>query len=79
MRTESEMAENWPFLAVAFVLIFFAFGIPTYSLPFMYSGAIEEFGWTKEQANYLSTFKFVTGGIAALGSSKLFQRPLSSW
>jgi MFS family permease len=63
---KQELIQNWPMLAVACVLIFFAFGVPTYSLPFMYNAAMEEFGWTNAQVNLLSTAKFLVGAVAAL-------------
>jgi len=63
---KQELTQNWPMLAVACVLIFFAFGVPTYSLPFMYNAAMEEFGWSNAQVNLLSTAKFLVGAVAAL-------------
>lgn len=64
---QHELIRNWPILVVAFVLVFLAFGIPTYSLPFMYGPAMEEFGWSNAQVNLLSTAKFLIGAVAALG------------
>jgi len=69
-----ELLRNWPILLVAFVLVFLAFGIPTYSLPFMYGPAMREFGWSNAEVNLLSTAKFVIGAAAALGMGILVDR-----
>src|SRR5437868_5474421 len=71
---EHELIRNWPILVVAFILVFLAFGIPTYSLPFMYGPAMKEFGWTNAEVNLLSTAKFVIGAVAALGMGILVDR-----
>ncbi|HWK55440.1 MAG TPA: MFS transporter [Hyphomicrobiales bacterium] len=64
---KEELFKNWPILVVAFLLIFFAFGVPNYSMPWMYRPAMDEFGWSNAQVNMLATAKFVIGAIAALG------------
>lgn len=74
-----ELADNWPMMAVACLLIFFAFGVPTYSLPFMYGAAMEEFGWTNAQANFLSTAKFLIGAVAAISMGMLIDKAGSRW
>ena len=74
-----ELKENWPMLAVAFVLVFLAFGIPTYSLQFIYGAAMEEFGWSNAQVNLLSTAKFLIGAVAALGMGILVDKVGGRW
>ena len=69
-----ELIRNWPILVVAFILVLLAFGIPTYSLPFMYGPAMKEFGWSNAEVNLLSTAKFVIGAAAALGMGILVDR-----
>jgi len=64
--TDSEFKGQWPLIAILFLIQIFAFGFPTFALPFVYSGATEEFGWTRQQAVLLSTFKFCTSAAAAL-------------
>lgn len=76
---KEELIKNWPMLAVAFVLVFLAFGIPTYSLQFMYGPAMEEFGWTNAQVNLLSTAKFLIGAVAALGMGILVDKIGGRW
>ena len=49
-----------------FLMQVFAFGFPTFALPFVYSGAIEEFGWTRQEAVLLTSFKFYVSAMAAL-------------
>jgi MFS family permease len=61
-----EFRSSWPVLTVAFVMIFFGFGVPAFSLMFIYAGAVEEFGWTREQATLLASYKFVTAAAAGL-------------
>jgi MFS transporter, OFA family, oxalate/formate antiporter len=75
----AELANSWPTITVAFLLVFFAFGVPTYSLPFMYGAAMDEFGWTNAQANLLSTAKFLIGAVAALGMGMLIDKVGGRW
>ena len=74
-----ELIRNWPILVVAFILVFLAFGIPTYSLPFMYGPAMEEFGWSNTEVNLLSTAKFLIGAVAALGMGILVDKIGGRW
>lgn len=60
-------------------MVFFTFAVPTYSMPFIYSGAVDEFGWSKEQVNLLSTAKFLVGAAAALGMGILVDRWGARW
>jgi OFA family oxalate/formate antiporter-like MFS transporter len=73
-NTKAELLANWQILAVAFLLVFFSFGVPNFSLPFMYKPAMDEFGWTNTQVNLLSTAKFLIGAIAALGMGILIDK-----
>ncbi len=61
-----EFREQWPLILVLFLMQVFAFGFPTFALPFVYAGATEEFGWTRQQAVLLTSFKFYVSAIAAL-------------
>src|SRR5690606_32559425 len=74
-----ELAVNWPIVTVAFILVFFAFGVPTYSYPFMYAAAMEEFGWSNTEAQLLNTAKFLMGAVAALGMGMLIDRVGGRW
>lgn len=75
----NELLSNWPMIVVAFLLVFFAFGVPTYSLPFMYGAAMEEQGWTNAQVNLLSTAKFLIGAGAAIGMGVLIDKMGGRW
>jgi len=66
-----EFRNNWPVLIIALLLVFFAFGIPTYSMPFIYAGAAEEFGWSRGQVTLLASFKYLTGAVAGLIMGRL--------
>jgi MFS family permease len=79
LTARQELIRNWPILLVAFVLVFLAFGIPTYSLQFMYGPAMAEFGWTNAQVNLISTAKFLIGAAAALGMGILVDRVGGRW
>ncbi|MDR0780999.1 MAG: MFS transporter [Pseudomonadales bacterium] len=72
--TKQELLANWQILAVAFMLVFFSFGVPNFSLPFMYKPAMDEFGWSNAQVNLLSTSKFLVGAAAALGMGILIDK-----
>jgi OFA family oxalate/formate antiporter-like MFS transporter len=66
VTSAKELKEQWPLILVLFLMQVFAFGFPTFALPFVYSGAIEEFGWTRQEAVLLTSFKFYVSAAAAL-------------
>jgi OFA family oxalate/formate antiporter-like MFS transporter len=66
-----ELRGQWPLILVLFLMQVFAFGFPTFALPFVYSGAIEEFGWTRQEAVLLTSFKFYVSALAALMVGRL--------
>jgi OFA family oxalate/formate antiporter-like MFS transporter len=68
---KEELRGQWPLILVLFLMQVFAFGFPTFALPFVYSGAIEEFGWTRQEAVLLTSFKFYVSAIAALMVGRL--------
>jgi OFA family oxalate/formate antiporter-like MFS transporter len=72
--TIQELKDNWVILLIAFSLVFFSFGVPNFSLPWIYVPAMEEFGWTNGQVNLLSTAKFIIGAMAALGMGILIDK-----
>jgi MFS family permease len=74
-----ELKSNWGMIIVAFLLVFLAFGVPNFSMPFIYGEAMAEFGWTNAQANLLATAKFVIGAIAALGMGILIDKVGGRW
>lgn len=74
-----ELTANWPMIAVAFVLVFLAFGVPNFSMPFIYGEAMQEFGWTNAQANLLASAKFGIGVIASLGMGILIDKVGGRW
>ena len=76
---KQDLAEHWPLLIVAFLLVFVTFGIPTYSLQFIYPEAMEEFGWSNTQVNLLSTAKFLMGAVAALTMGILVDKLGGRW
>lgn len=79
MTVRDELLEQKGILFVCFLMVFFTFAVPTYSMPFIYSGAVDEFGWSKEQVNLLSTAKFLVGAAAALGMGILVDRWGARW
>jgi nitrate/nitrite transporter NarK len=71
LAARSEFWEQWPLIAILFLIQVFAFGFPTFALPYIYSGATKEFGWTRQQAVLLASFKFYTTAAAALFVGRL--------
>ncbi len=67
----TEFKEHWPLILTLFLMQVFAFGFPVFSLPFIYEGAREEFGWTRQQAVLLASFKFYVAAAAALVVGRL--------
>jgi len=76
---KQDIVAHWPLLIVAFLLVFVAFGIPTYSLQFIYPEAMDEFGWSNTQVNLLSTAKFGMGAVAALTMGILIDKLGGRW
>ena len=72
--TRQELKNNWVVLVIAFSLVFFSFGVPNFSLPWIYEPAMAEFGWSNAQVNLLSTAKFLVGAVAALGMGIMIDR-----
>jgi MFS family permease len=66
-----EFKEQWPLILVLFLVQVFAFGFPAFALPFIYAGAIDEFGWTRQQAVLLASFKFYISAAAALVEGRM--------
>jgi MFS family permease len=79
MVAKQELADQWSLIVIAFLLVFVAFGVPTYSMPFIYGAAMEEFGWSNAQVNLLSTAKFVIGAGAAVGMGILIDKAGGRW
>lgn len=61
-----EFRQQWVLILVLFLVQVFAFGFPTFALPFVYAGATDEFAWTRQQAVLLASFKFYISAAAAL-------------
>lgn len=61
-----EFNEQWLLILALFLVQVFAFGFPTFALPFVYSGATDEFEWTRQEAVLLTSFKFYVSAAAAL-------------
>jgi OFA family oxalate/formate antiporter-like MFS transporter len=72
--TLRELLDNWGILLIAFALVFFSFGVPNFSLPWIYDPAMTEFGWTNAQANGISSSKFLVGAGSALGMGILIDK-----
>jgi MFS family permease len=74
-----ELREQWPLILVLFIVQVFAFGFPAFALPFIYSGATEEFGWTRQQAVLLASFKFYVSAAAALAVGRILDTIDPKW
>jgi hypothetical protein len=68
---EKELRGRWSLILGLFLMQVFGFGFPTFALPFVYSGAIEEFGWTRQEAVLLTCFRFYVSAVAALMVGRL--------
>jgi MFS family permease len=66
-----EFRQQWPLILALFLMQVFAFGFPAFALPFVYAGATEEFGWTRQQAVLLASYKFYVSAAAALVVGRL--------
>ena len=67
----AELRDSWLIIAIGFVALVSAFSAPTFALPFVFPPVIEEYGWTREQATLLASYKFIAGAIAAVPIGKL--------
>lgn len=57
---------GWWVVAAGFVIFFFSFGGPTYSMSLLYNEVIAEFGWTRAQATGIYAWKGITGAVVAI-------------
>jgi OFA family oxalate/formate antiporter-like MFS transporter len=70
----SELRDKWPVVLVGYFMMLFAFGVPTFALPFIYTGAIDEFDWTRQQAVMLASIKFGVAAVASLLIGRLLDQ-----
>ncbi|MDH5345573.1 MAG: MFS transporter, partial [Gammaproteobacteria bacterium] len=61
-----EFRRNWRVLVVASCCLLFALSVPAFFMPFLYPEVIREFGWSREQAVVLASWKYVTGSVVAV-------------
>jgi MFS family permease len=61
-----EIKTNWSALALAFMCMLVAFGGPGFSMPFIIKEMISVFGWSREEAALLASFKYFTGAIFSI-------------
>jgi OFA family oxalate/formate antiporter-like MFS transporter len=57
---------GWWVVAAGFVIFFFSFGGPTYSISLLYNEVISEFGWTRAEATGIYALKGFTGAAVAI-------------
>jgi MFS family permease len=57
---------GWWVVAAGFVIFFFSFGGPTYSISLLYNEVIAEFGWTRAAATSIYAWKGVTGFVVSV-------------
>ncbi len=61
-----EFKRHWLMLAIAFSCLMFGLSAGAFSLPFIFPEVIREFGWTREQATLIASFKWVAGALASI-------------
>lgn len=62
----AELREHWLVLLIAFCALFFGFSAPAFALPFVFPEVIKEFGWSRQEATFIASAKYLTGAVAAL-------------
>ncbi|GAB5458347.1 MAG: MFS transporter [Henriciella sp.] len=70
----AEFKEHWRVLVAAVVVMFFAFAAPAFATPFLIKSVIQEFGWTREQAMLVISFKYLTGAVFSILVGYLIDR-----
>lgn len=73
-RVSPELIDHWPVIAVSATCLFFTFGMPAASLPFLYKSVIEEFHWTREQAAMLGSLHWLSGALVSLFTGRFVER-----
>lgn len=58
--------QGWWVVAAGFVIFFFSFGGPTFSMSLLYNEVIAEFGWSRAQATGIYAWKGLTGAVVAI-------------
>jgi MFS family permease len=61
-----ELKTSWVALALAVMCMFFAFGGPAFSMPFILKEMISVFGWSREEAALIASFKYATGAVFSI-------------
>lgn len=61
-----ELQGNWLPLATAFSCLLFGLSSSAFASPFLFPEVIAEFGWSREQATLLASFKYAFASISAL-------------
>lgn len=72
--SRAELIAQWPLVVGSTVCVLAMYGVLTTSLPFFYQPVMEEFGWTREQATFLSSMKYLTGALASLLIGEIVDR-----
>jgi MFS family permease len=72
--SRAELVAQWPLVVGSTVCVLFMYGVLTTSLPFFYQPVMEEFGWTREQATFLSSMKYLTGALSSLLIGEIVDR-----
>lgn len=73
-RISPELIDHWPVIAVSATCLFFTFGMPAASLPFLYKSVIKEFHWTREQATMLGSLHWLSGALVSLFIGRFVER-----
>jgi MFS family permease len=61
-----ELQGNWLPLATAFSCLLFGLSSSAFAAPFLFPEVIAEFGWSREQATLLASFKYAFASVSAL-------------
>ena len=57
---------GWKVVAAGFLIFFFSFGGPTYSISLLYNEVIAEFGWSRAAATSIYAWKGATGFVVSV-------------
>jgi predicted MFS family arabinose efflux permease len=61
-----EIRKHWGVLLLAFVCMLFAFSGPGFSVPFILKEMTSVFGWSREEAALIASFKYATGAVFSI-------------
>lgn len=74
ISVNNELLDKWPVIIGVTVCVMLTTGIFNAPFPFLYDQVIDEYGWSREQATLLASWRFIAAAIIALTIGEVVDR-----